>query len=139
MQSTQFNQPPQIPLKAPQGVFDTRPLQYHGQQRYGLPAAEARALRMPAPDLLPELNMHYPTKLTYRPGYTENKKPIYNYPEMTGVFMRPPALRDTNHQIALISSKTYEIEQPQVVDRLNGAAPLRISRTWDEAYPRYMY
>ena len=139
MQVTQYNQPPRQPFFISDKAFDSRPIPFHGVDNYGIPAEEDKRLKMPNPAKVPEENLHYPFKLQYRPGFTENRKPVYEYPEVTGVFMRPPALRKTNHQIAQVSGRTYEIEGEQVKARLAGAPALELNRTWDSSYQRYIY
>lgn len=134
MNSTQYAHPPRIPLLSPQSVFDHRPVALHGKHEFGTDYYTGREARIPDQRLeewtiIPKVNP--------LPGFTEVQKPIYEYPEVTGVFMRPPKL--TNRQIARVSAATYEIESEQVLNRLAGMPPLQYSRQWDESYARYMY
>lgn len=118
----------------PMPVFDSRPVALHGRDEFGWSAGRASKLRIPDPKteewcILPAI--------TPLPGYTEVKKNIYEYPEMTGAIMKPPAL--TNHQVARVSAKTYEIEGPMVKARLAGLPPVQFNRQWDQSYYRYEY
>lgn len=115
-------------------VFDTRPVALHGKNEFGLSAKTASKLRIPDEQteewcILPPVDP--------LPGYTEVMKNVYEYPENTGAIMKPPAL--VNHQVARVSAKTYEIEGPRVLDRLEGLPPIQYNRQWDQSYYRYEY
>lgn len=134
MNSTQFHKPPGIPLISPSSVFDHRPVARHGRNEFGMRAAEGRAQRIP--DIGIEEWCLMP-KVIPLMGFSEVGKPIYQYPEVTGAIMKPPAR--TNQQIARVSAATYEIESEQILRRLAGKPPMHYTRQWDQSYERYMY
>lgn len=134
MNVSQYAQPPRIPLYAPSRAFDVRPVALHGQEERGMPYQEARKERIPDPDLVV---WTITPKVVPLPGYTENIKQIYEYPEVTGAIMKPPAL--VNEQVARVSPATYEVESEQVLNRLAGVPPILYNRQWDESYYRYEY
>jgi hypothetical protein len=137
MNSTQFAHPPGIALYSPSSAFDLRPVAQHGQHEKGMAAHQGRDLRIPDPKLEEQRVM---PRIHILPGYTEVRKPVYNYPntnEGTGALMKPPAL--VNTQVARVSAKTYEIESVQVLNRLAGMPPVQYNRQWDQSYPRYEY
>lgn len=133
MQSKQSSKPPLIPIKTGDSEFDKIPVALHGQNEKGPDAKKITETAIPNVALLESNIIPYITPL---PGYTENHKFIYEYPEVTGARMRPPILGST--EVARVSPASYEVESWNVMERLRGAPPIEYPRQWIAPLP-YMY